>query len=93
VDVCANHLVGVRDRDVFFFTPKSSMLLCRLKMQMEAGDLPLRDIPVLRFWISQQGTGARLDHRETAGSQPPPSSVEKKDIPIPRNAIAAEVPQ
>jgi hypothetical protein len=34
---------------------------------MEAGDLPLRDIPVLRFWISQQGMGARLDHRERAG--------------------------
>jgi hypothetical protein len=57
--------------------------LCRLKMQMEAGDLPLRDIPILRFWISQQGTGARLDHRERAGSQRPPSSVEKKRHPYP----------
>jgi hypothetical protein len=92
VDVSLNHLVGVRDRDVFF-SPKSSMLLCRLKMQMEAGDLPLRDIPVLRFWISAQGRGARLDHRERAGSQRPPSSVEKKDIPIPPNVIAAELTQ
>jgi hypothetical protein len=69
------------------------MRLCRLKIQMEAGDLPLRDIPALRFWISQEATGARLDHRETAGSERPPSSVEKKDIPIPRSAIAAVVTQ
>jgi hypothetical protein len=69
------------------------MLLCRLKFQMEAGDLPLRDIPALRFWIAQQGMGARLDHRERAGSLRPPSSVEKKDIPIPPNAIAAVVTQ
>ena len=76
-----------------FFTPKSSLRLCRLKMQMEAGDLPLRDIPALRFWISQQGTGARLDHRETAGLERVPSSDEKKDIAIPSNAIAAELTQ
>jgi hypothetical protein len=69
------------------------MLLCRLKFQMEAGDLPLRDIPVLGFWISAQAIGARLDHRETAGSERLPSSVEKKDIPIPPNARAAELTQ
>jgi hypothetical protein len=67
-----------------FFSPKSSTLLCRLKMQMKAGDLPLRDIPGLRFWISPQGMAARLDHRERAGSKRLPSSVEKKDIPIPQ---------
>jgi len=46
-----------------FFTPKSSMLLCLQKVQIEAGDLLLRNIPVLRIWMSPQGMGARLDHR------------------------------
>jgi hypothetical protein len=45
---------------------------------MEAGDLPLKDIPVLCIWKSAKGTGARLDHREQAGSKHLPSSVQKK---------------
>ena len=39
------------------------------------GDLPFMDFPVLSIWISLQETGARLDHREKAGSKHLPSSV------------------
>lgn len=35
-----------------FLIPKNSMLLCRLMVQMGAGDLLLRDFPVLRIRIS-----------------------------------------
>jgi len=46
-----------------FLIPKNSMLLCRLMVQMGAGDLLLRDFPVLRIRISPQGMVACLDHR------------------------------
>ena len=46
-----------------FPAPKSSVLWCQHKVQMEAGDLPLRDFPVLPLWIGAPWMGARLDHR------------------------------
>jgi hypothetical protein len=61
-----------------FFAPKKHMRLCSLKVQIKAGDLPLRGFPVLRLWISLERMGARLDHREQAGSKHLPRSVEKK---------------
>ena len=42
------------------------------------GDLPLRDIPVLGTWMCAKGTGAHMYHREQAGSEHLPGSVQKK---------------
>jgi hypothetical protein len=61
-----------------FFTPKKHMRLCSLKVQIKAGDLPLRGFPVLCLWISLERMGGRLDHRERSGSKHLPRSVEKK---------------
>ena len=55
------------------------------------GVLPLRDIPVLRIGMSAQETGARLDHREQAGSDPVTFFGAKKDIHILGNALLTEV--
>lgn len=68
-----------------FLQTKKPMLLCQLRLQMMAGDLPLRGCLLLYLWRSAVETGARLDQRERAGSTRLPISVKKKTSMIPQH--------